>query len=82
MHQPTSPNARLEPFRQWLLRHRGIAECSVGVYMHTLRSLLRDIGYDVARYYAALLRDAVLRQFERMSLVQSRLPTIAFRGWG
>ena len=81
LHQPPPPDARLEPFRQWLLRNRGIAECSVGVYLRTLRSLLRDIGYDVARYDAALLRDAVLRQFERMSSVQARLLTTAFRAY-
>ena len=79
--QPRPPDPRLEPFRQWLLRERGIAECSVGVYLRTLRLLLRDIGYDVARYGAALLRDAVLRQFEGKSPKRAQLLTTAFRAY-
>lgn len=79
--QPASPDARLEPFRRWLLRERGIAECSADVYMRTLRPLLHDIGYDIAPYDATLLRSAILRQFERMSVRQARMLTTAVRAY-
>ena len=49
------------------------------VYTRILRSLLSDIGYDVGRYDAALLRDAVLRQFEGKSPKRAQLLTTAFR---
>ena len=81
VRQPALPDVRLEPFQQWLLRERGIAECSADTYMRTLRPLLRDIGHDVARYDAALLRDAILRQFERMSRKQARMLTTAIRAY-
>ena len=79
--QPTPPDPRLAPFRQWLLRERGITECSADVYIRTLRSLLNDIGYDVAQYDAALLRDAVLRQFEGVSWKHAQGLTTAFRAY-
>ena len=79
--QPRPPDPRLEPFRRWLLRERGIAERSVDVYTRLLRSLLSDIGYDVARYDAALLRDAILRQFEGKSPKRAQLLTTAFRAY-
>ena len=79
--QPRPPDPRLEPFRQCLLRERGIAERSVDVYTRILRSLLSDIGYDVARYGAALRRDAVLRQFEGKSPKRAQLLTTAFRAY-
>ena len=80
--QPRPPEPRLEPFRQWLLRERGIAERSVDVYTRILRSLLSDIGYDdVARSDAAFLRDAILRQFEGKSPKRAQLLTTAFRAY-
>ncbi len=51
------------------------------VYTRILRSLLSDIGYDVGRYDAALLRDAVLRQFEGKSPKRAQLLTTAFRAY-
>ena len=81
MCQPTPPDPRLEPFRQWLLRERGITECSADVYMRALRSLLDDIGYDVTQDDAALLRDAILRQFEGTSSKQAQGLTTAFRAY-
>ena len=81
LHEPAPPDPRLEPFRQWLLRNRGNAEVTASLYLRTLRSLLNDIGYDVARYDATLLRDAVLRQFEGKSSVRSELLTTACRAY-
>ena len=81
LHEPAPPDPRLEPFRQWLLRNRGNADVTASLYLGTLRSLLDDIGYDVARYDATLLTDAVLRQFEGKSSVRSELLTTACRAY-
>ena len=79
--QPRPPDPRLEPFREWLLRERGIAERSVDVYTRVLLSLLDDIGDDVAQYDAALLRGAALRQFEGRSPKRAQLLTTALRSY-
>ena len=57
------------------------AERSVDVYTRILRSLLSNIGYDVGRYDAALLRGAILRQFEGKSPKRAGLLTTAFRAY-
>lgn len=80
-HEPKVPDVRLEPFRQWLLQNRGVAEVTASLYLRTLHPLLDDIGHDVARYDAALLRDAVLRQFEGKSSVRAEHVTTAFRAY-
>lgn len=82
LHEPSPPpDPRREPFRQWLLRNRGVAEVTANLYVRILYSLLEDIGYDAARYDAALLRDAVLRQFEGKSSVRCEHLTTAFRAY-
>ena len=65
LHEPAPPDPRLELFRQWLLRNRGNAEVTASLYLRILRSLLDDIGYDVARYDATLLRDGGCRTRRR-----------------
>lgn len=79
--QPRPPNPRLKPFRRWLLRERGVVECTADLYIRSLRSLLGDIGYDATRYDAALLRDAVLRLFEGKSSVWCENLTTALRAY-
>lgn len=74
-------NVRLEPFAQWLLRHRGVSESTVRVYLRNVGNLLGDVGYDSKSYDAALIRDAMLKRFECSSTSESHSLTTATRAY-
>ena len=58
---------RLQPFRDWLQRHRGIGEKTILGHLHTITKLRPLLGDDPARYDAALINQVILSNLESAS---------------
>ena len=58
---PEAPTS-LIAFREWLLRHRGLAPVTVDRHERLLKQMLPALGADTGQYTAATVRVAVLEQ--------------------
>lgn len=58
---PETPTS-LIAFREWLLRHRGLAPVTVDRHERLLKQMLPALGTDTGQYTAATVRVAVLEQ--------------------
>lgn len=63
---------RLQPFRDWLRRHRGTAEITILGHVHMITKLLPQLGDDPARYDAALINRVLLQNLESTSRVSAQ----------
>jgi integrase/recombinase XerD len=52
----------LSPFRDWLLRHRGLAMVTVDRHERLITRMLPALGIDAGKYNAALVRRVILDQ--------------------
>ena len=52
----------LSAFRDWLLRHRGLAQATVDRHDRLISGMLSALGTDPAQYHAALVRKVILDQ--------------------
>ena len=59
----------LQPFREWLRRHRGTGERRILVHLHTITKLLPKLGVDPGCYNAALINQVMLQNLESTSRV-------------
>ncbi|ODT22657.1 MAG: hypothetical protein ABS54_11155 [Hyphomicrobium sp. SCN 65-11] len=64
---------RLQPFRDWLRRHRGTGERTILAHLHTITKLLPQLGDDPARYSAALINQVLLQNLESTSRASAQL---------
>ncbi|SMB28216.1 Site-specific integrase/recombinase (modular protein) [Sterolibacterium denitrificans] len=58
---------RLWAFKDWLRRHRGIGESSIGRYAQLITRLLPQLGDDPGRYDAALINQVLLENMDGAS---------------
>jgi integrase/recombinase XerD len=64
---------RLLPFREWLRRHRGTGEITILRHVHTITTLLPQLGNDPAHYNAALINQVILGNLECASRASVQL---------
>lgn len=60
---------RLQPFRDWLGRHRGASERTILGHLHMVTKLLPQLGDEPARYDAALINRVMLQNLESASRI-------------
>lgn len=60
-------NPGLQAFHAWLRQSRGVSEATVRKYDREVSGLLHGLGYDPAKYDAALARKVLLRRFAEIS---------------
>lgn len=60
---------RLQGFREWLRRHRGIGERRISAHLRMIEKLLPYLGDDPARYDATLVNRIILQNLENTSRV-------------
>jgi integrase/recombinase XerD len=64
---------RLRPFREWLRQHRGTGDVTNLRHVHTISTLLPQLGNDPAHYDAALINRVILNNLEQASRASVQL---------
>lgn len=75
---PTIP-ALLARFREWMLRHRGLATLTIARYLYLINRMLPALGENATAYDAALIRRVFLAETKGMSRVYARTFVSALR---
>jgi len=63
---PAEPSLVAE-FRQWALEQHGLAETTLGFYLHVIRLFVADMGEDPTTYTATTIRAFVLERGQNVS---------------
>ena len=79
--RPAATDSQVVEFQDWLRRHRGISERTIGRHGRMLMRLLPALGTDTKAYNAALIRRAVLTEAERATPAHVKTMTQALRGF-
>jgi len=78
-NSPTEILSPLSPFRDWLLRHRGLALVTVERHERLLTKMLPALGTDVGKYNAASVRKVILDQIRGCRPAQAKTIVGALR---
>ena len=76
---PTKIRSPLSAFRDWLLRHRGLALVTVERHERLITKMLPALGTDVEAYNAALVRKVILDQIHGCRPAQAKTIVGALR---
>jgi site-specific recombinase XerD len=79
--KPAAREPQVMEFQDWLRRHRGISDRTIGRHGRMLMRLLPVLGTDTKEYNAALIRRAVLGEAGQASPAHVKTMTQALRGF-
>lgn len=68
----TGTEQELQEYRSWLEQTRGICAVTIKAHTDAVSLILEDLGSDVGRYNAELIRKAVLKRTENRSLTYAK----------